>query len=136
MPSFFQWGVAAGMKKFAYGENYIVNGPLGSIHAEHDALMRFMKTVNYKRSLLKVDILVVRFSKSGVMGNSRPCKNCLQRMKKITEKSILNIRNIYYSTEGDQIMMERFDEMIDSPMTYICSGMRTRERAWKFCKKK
>lgn len=124
------------LQKLTFGENYIVNTPLGSIHAEHDVLIKYTKNIKYKDNK-KIDILVVRFSKSGIIGKSRPCKNCIQRMIKIKKKCIVDIRYIYYSIDENNIVRERLDDMIDSPLTYVSSGMRDRNKNnWTFGKYK
>jgi hypothetical protein len=55
----------------------------------------------------KVNIFVVRVTKSGITGNARPCQNCLQMMKD------LNVNKVYYSTGiDDEIICESVKNMI------------------------
>lgn len=81
---------------------------LNSIHAEHNAMRKFTKLTNYTRSHSpgdNVDIIVLRISRTGILGNSKPCRNCIMRMSKFE----YNIVNVYYSTGPDTIVRERFD---------------------------
>lgn len=90
---------------------------MASKHAEMDVLNKIYK----KRELPKVvDIFVVRFAKTGTLGESRPCYHCLMSLA----KSHLRIKYVYYSTTDGFIVREKFSTMIDSPLTYISSGAR------------
>jgi hypothetical protein len=60
-----------------------------------------------------IDILVVRFSRNGLLGNSRPCSTCQEWLSK-TNKSF-RIRYVYYSTDADTIVRERVDKIRSSP---------------------
>ena len=94
-----------------------------STHAEIDAIGKIM---NKKNKPKKLDIVVVRYTKSGELAESRPCYHCLCFM----EKSRLDIRNIYYSTSEGTIVKERLEEMKANPITCVSSGMRNL-KCWK-----
>lgn len=74
-----------------------------SVHAEANALLNYYgKNLQYdhaknkwlltKNKPKKIDILVMRFTRRGIIGNARPCHNCLKMMKD------LNVNKVYYST--------------------------------------
>lgn len=110
---------AGGAKKLAFGTNSndkFFHMP--SKHAEMDALRK----LNYKNLPRTVDIFVIRISKTGILGESRPCIDCLKMM----ERSGLNIKYIYYSTKDGTILRERFSKMFYSDSTYVSSGIRTK----------
>jgi len=103
-----------------------------SVHAEHKALLEFKKLVELKRNRSRgnnrkeipvVDIYSWRCSKTLVLGNARPCLNCLMRMKKAEDKLEIVIRFVYYSTSNG-FKKERFDQMLSSPLTHVSSGTR------------
>jgi hypothetical protein len=80
----------------------------------------------YKRFIRlgdKIDVFVVRLSKTGSLGFSRPCRNCLLRFT----KSPYQINNIYYSCDPDTIHCEKFKYMIDSPLTKMSSADRIKK---------
>lgn len=59
------------------------------------------------KKVKKVNIFVVRVTKNGIMGNARPCQNCLEMMKD------LNVNKVYYSTGiGDEVICESVKNMI------------------------
>jgi hypothetical protein len=104
----------------------LLNDATKSIHAEHDAMKKLNKINKFKRFLNegdKIDMLVVRMSKSGITGYSRPCRNCLLRL----EKSKYQINRIYYTVDEESITCEKFGEMYDSPLTKLSSGDRKKD---------
>jgi len=98
--------------------NYCRGNVCGSIHAEANALLNYygrkLQFDKYKNRwyLLyhkekKINIFVIRVIKNNIMGNARPCKNCLDMMKD------LNVNKVYYSTGiGDEIICESIKNMI------------------------
>ncbi len=108
----------AGAKKLAIGTNSNIKFEfMPSTHAEVDAIG---KIKNKRNKPKKLDIVVFRFTKSGVLTESRPCYHCLCFM----EKCSLDIRNIYYSTSEGTIVKEKLCDMKSNPITCISSGMR------------
>lgn len=94
-----------------------------STHAEMDALRKIYKMSSDKaKKYEKCDILVIRISKSGKLGQSRPCYHCLSTLSVCD----LKIRYIYYSTNEGTIIRERFDGMLDSDLTIVSTGWRKR----------
>lgn len=111
----------------AYGENTtrrcIGNRP--STHAEIDGLrkMRIQQSINPKIARSTFDIVVIRFSKTGKLGISRPCYHCLKSLN----ESDINIKYVYYSTgNGNEIVRETLNEMMNDDMAHISSGWRQR----------
>lgn len=112
-------------KYFTIGRNHKrkIDSQL-SVHAEHDCIVKFERKNKYTRNVSqkdKIDLICIRYSKSGKLGNSRPCMGCIKRMGKCS----FNIRNVYYSTSEGIITRERFDEM-DKQITFLSSGQRAR----------
>ena len=92
-------------KSLAYGENMYRahNTAYSSIHAEHNAILN-LPTLPKKHHLKKVDMIVIRTSKTGNLGMSRPCLNCLLRMRYMAPEKGYRVCNIIYSdTHGDVI---------------------------------
>jgi deoxycytidylate deaminase len=93
-----------------------------SIHAEHNAMYRFLRHNQDRRILRnrnKIDIMVIRLSKTSTIGYSRPCKNCIVRL---TNCRYLNINNIYYTDHDGSMKVESFSSMFNSPLTKLSSG--------------
>lgn len=113
--------------KIAFGINSNISFQyMPSRHAEMDALNKIKR----KRELPRyVDMFVIRISKNGSLGESRPCIHCIQML----EKSRLTIKHIYYSTNNGTIVREKFNNMKNSNIIHISSGMRTINRYRKYC---
>jgi hypothetical protein len=108
-------------KKVAFGSSEnIAYKHMPSKHAEIDAYNKIRK---YKNMPKKIDIFVIRLSRTGLLAASRPCYHCIDML----EKTGLNIIYIYYSNSSGEIVREIFKNMKSSDETYISSGVRTRE---------
>lgn len=90
-----------------------------SRHAEADAFNKIKTKKNMPRN---IDIFVIKITKSGQFGNSRPCKHCIDLMN----ISGFNIKYIYYSDNDGNIIKESFSHMKNSDDIYVSSGMRTK----------
>lgn len=81
----------------AYGYNHYlpVNSVHNSIHAEHDAINKL--PIRKNKKIEKVNLMVIRSSKTGVLGMSKPCEHCINTMRiKALDKGYY-ISKIYYS---------------------------------------
>lgn len=87
------------------------------MHAEHLSYLKLTKThcINKRTGY---DLMVLRLTKAGTLGYSRPCKECLMRLK----KSKININNVYYSMDDKTIGIEKFNSMADSSLTKSSGG--------------
>lgn len=105
----------------------LINHSTNSIHAEDAGMNKFNRINNHRRIINRsdtLDILVIRISRSGILGNSRPCRNCIRRLSKIGYK----IKHVYYTTNDGSIVREKFDQMLGSPLTRLSSGDRDRHK--------
>ena len=94
-----------------------------SKHAEIDALNKLHFRIHKKHKITHRDLLVIRMSKTGVLGNAKPCYHC---MKRLSSSTFVNIRYIYYSSNNGEIVRERFNDMLLNPTHFISSGFRKR----------
>lgn len=85
---------------------------LGTTHAEENAI-RKLPTLPRKSRLKKVDILVIRTSKQGRLGCSRPCMNCLWTMKNWLPEKGYTLATVYFSEDDGDISHMPFKKMID-----------------------
>jgi hypothetical protein len=95
-----------------------------STHAEMHMLYKINKNPKLSnRQNKKYDILVIRISKNGSLGMSRPCYHCI---KTLLANNNINIVNVYYSDNDGNIICEKLVNMADSELTVISSGWKTR----------
>jgi deoxycytidylate deaminase len=85
-----------------------------SIHAEHNALLKLLKLRERPKV---VDLISIRISKGGELGESRPCINCIEKL----QKSGIDIRNIFYSTNNKEIICMKF-RYIQISELHVASG--------------
>lgn len=104
------------------GENQILGQSsyfFMSTHAEIDALNK-LKSKKYMSTKTRFDLMVIRISKTGILGESRPCYHCLEKL----ENSGVKIHNVYYSTKNGLLTKEKFNTMKESKKTVYSSGYR------------
>jgi len=96
-----------------------------SVHAEEHALNKMNKINAINNGLLKIDILVLKYYSDGSLGNSKPCRNCLNRFKFVNNHTDILIKNIYYSNVLGDIVLEKFLKILVSSV-YVSSGHKTK----------
>ena len=97
-----------------------------STHAEMDVLRKIYKSSqipNTNKRIEKFDVLVIRLSKTGKIGSSRPCFHCISSMM---NTPIAKIQYVYYSTNDGKIVREKLDTMLESELTIVSTGWRAR----------
>jgi len=80
------------------------------IHAEVAAIKHMQRgryTRGKDRMRNEYDLYVIRLSRIGLLGESKPCINCIQRLR----ESGIKIRYVYYSTKNRDIVCEKFSQM-------------------------
>lgn len=104
----FYKGKLATMKKtkiLSYGVNKMAdsNGISTGTHAEHDALLKLIP-LKTKKKLQSINLLVIRVSIKNKLQCSKPCNNCIQKMKFLPESKGYQIKHIYYSDNSGNII--------------------------------
>jgi hypothetical protein len=86
-----------GVNKMPNSDNIIPGVPgVPGVHAEHDAILNLPPLKNKKR-LQSINLLVIRVSVKNKLQCSKPCNNCIQKMKFLPEIKGYKIKHIYYS---------------------------------------
>lgn len=105
----------------SYGENQY-NNPndpsCSSIHAEANAMKKLLPLPRQKK-LKKVDLLVIRVSKNGQYGNSKPCIHCILNLHKNLPDKGYSLRDVYYTDEHGKIVSIRFNELMYETTPHI-----------------
>lgn len=113
------------------GQNYpICSSAYSSIHAEHDALKKLLAIKSKEK---KVDLIVIRLSKTGILGPSKPCELCINRLNNVCKKKNIIINNVFYSSDSSNIENEKFCNLVSSDDKFKTSGERFKEKS-KFTK--
>ena len=93
---------------------------MSSTHAEVDLLRKLTRSHKYLTKK-RLDLIVVRYNKLGVLVESKPCKHCMD----ILNRSRFQFRYVYYSTSEGVIVKKLFSELLSQNL-FITRG----ERSW------
>ena len=85
-----------------------------STHAEIATLKNLKRCKNgknkyWEKGRLEIDILVLRISKTGKLGMSKPCDHCIQQLLDCTN---VRIKNVYYSNRQEGLTCVKFYNLV------------------------
>ena len=80
-----------------------------SIHAEIQSVVKYYKSKSINKN--KKALIVVKLSKTGIVGNSKCCLNCMRFLRNNLDN--LNLKRIYYSTLGGKLVELSRHNLID-----------------------
>ena len=94
---------------------------VGTCHLIGTATSGALKTAIH--NVKKLDLLVMRVTKMGEIGNARPCHNCLKMMKDI------GIKKVFYSTgEDENIVCEHVRNMVSIQSSSVTRFLNSKSR--------
>lgn len=76
-----------------------------TIHAECDAIRKLPSRKN--KSIKRINMLVIRTSKTGKLSMSKPCYNCIIKMMNDAPKKGYKIEWIYYTNDEGIVIKEK-----------------------------
>jgi cytidine deaminase len=119
--------VFVGTQIISCGMNYH-NSETSTVHAEQNAISKLPKRNSKK--LKRVNLLVVRTSKSGKLNNSRPCLHCIRSMTRTTPKYGYKIHHVYFSTNDGSIQKLKLSQLHLCKENHVSSFYRKRIRKY------
>eukprot|EP00734_Pompholyxophrys_sp_LG126_P000049 Pompholyxophrys_sp_v1_NODE_2_length_20472_cov_5.132586.p14 type:complete len:166 gc:universal NODE_2_length_20472_cov_5.132586:16446-15949(-) len=114
-----------GTQVLSCGMNYHVSES-STIHAEQSAISRLPRRRSKK--LKRINLLVVRTSKSGKLNNSRPCLHCINTMVSKTPVYGYKIHYVYFSTNDGSIQKTKLSDLHRCTENHVSSFYRRRIR--------
>ena len=121
-------------KELSIGINlYHSSGKNDSTHAEVSAILNLPLRERNKR-LYKINILVIRTSLSGKIGNSKPCFKCILNMLTLPQKRGYIIKNVYYSNENGEIIESTPQQLLDNGNYHVTRYYRNNNYQHKLLK--
>jgi hypothetical protein len=98
-----------------------------STHAELASFEKYCFKTNHSytkkpKRMPRVNILVIRLSRTNEIKHSRPCYHCIQTFQRLN----IIIDRVYYSDQSGNIVCEKFNDMKDSDKNKVTSGYRRR----------
>jgi len=115
----------------AYGFNYYLKSnkfPF-SLHSEINTINKYYKKKLNKNTIkCKKILLIFKVTKTGIIGNSRPCQNCVNFI--LNNYNNLNLNKIYYSYKENLLKELSKENLLYGDFT-ISSGFR---KSYRGCK--
>ncbi len=81
-----------------------------SVHAEIQSMVKYYKTKGINKN--KKALFVAKLSRTGIVGNSKCCLNCMRFIR--NNLTNLNLKRIYYSTKDGQLVKLTKEDLIDA----------------------
>lgn len=94
-----------------------------SIHAEHHAILN-LPPLPKKHHLKKIDMIVIRTSKTGLLGMSKPCINCVFKMYTMPKEKGYRICNVIYSDNNGGFVSTTLEKLLHDSEVYMSSFYR------------
>jgi len=94
-----------------------------TIHAEHDAINK-LPIIKNKKKLKKINILIIKTSPTGLLGNSKPCYHCIQKMLHLLPKRGYKMDDVYYTDKEGMIQKIKFNKLVHEKDVHISSYYR------------
>lgn len=104
--------MAAPFALLSYGENRYKPADSGSFHAEEQAVRNLPYQPRNKRPK-KVDLLVIRTSPTGTLGQSKPCTHCICVLQTMLPKKGYSLQNVYYTGTGGTLHETKLSYLIN-----------------------
>jgi len=79
---------------------------------------------NNQRRIFSIDVCVLRVSRTGKLGNSKPCLHCVKKMINMQSQGV-KINNIYYTDEDGEIVKTTLRKLYDTT-DHISRGNRAK----------
>lgn len=111
-----------------YGENHYQIG-YETTHAEMDVINKVSKKhvdKAKKRHKEVYNLIVIRVSKSKVIGNSKVCKNCLDNILLSSKRTGIKIKKIFYSNKSGNIIKSTPTRMLNDDDIFVSSFYNTK----------
>jgi cytidine deaminase len=89
-----------------------------TIHAEHSAINK-LKYLEKKKKLVKINILVIKISSTGLISMSKPCNHCINILQLIANKKGYYISNIFFSNNMRKIEKWSYTDLENDPEKHV-----------------
>ena len=118
---------------FYRGINSMANG--ATIHAEHSAINK-LKNRDKNKKLLKISILVIKISNTGLISMSKPCKHCIDNMQILANRKGYHIESVYFSNNLREIEEWAYIDLENDTCKHVTEYYKSDEEKYKRFRKK
>jgi cytidine deaminase len=89
-----------------------------TIHAEHCAINK-LKWLQKQKNYVKISVLVIKISSTGLISMSKPCQHCIDIMQLLANKKGYYISNIYFSNNLRKIEKWSYHDLEKDPSKHV-----------------
>ena len=82
-------------------------------HAEIDAILKLKTFPKGNKKLININLMVIRTTAMGKLGNSKPCYHCIQLMNKYAIKKGYLIKKVIYSNSDESLTITTHNFLIN-----------------------
>jgi cytidine deaminase len=110
----------------SYGENvHKCQNWKWTVHAEEKAIEN-LPALPRKKHLKPVDMIVIRTSKIGCFGNSKPCAHCISKMTYRLPDKGYRLDKIYYTDGDGKMTIQKFTNLQNEPHHHVSTFYKSR----------
>lgn len=107
----FLWVNISVLNVVSYGLNsYRPGTGRTTVHAEASAIQKL--PIRKNKKLKKINILVIKTSPTGKLGNSKPCYKCLMDLSSKPHLKGYRIDTVFYTNENGEIDSQKLKNLI------------------------
>ena len=92
-------------------------------HSEVNAILKLRYRREKLKKPIKISALVIRITRTGELGMSKPCAHCTISLFRLPRKFGYVITDIYYSDENGDIIKTSMNQLLEGPQ-HISRGNR------------
>ena len=111
-------GKQKGLNELSFGINHEVPNCTGTVHAERAAINKLPPRPPNKKPL-KVSLMVVRFTSSGKLGNSKCCTKCIHDMSILPLQKGYRITKVYYSDRDGNVVKSSIKQLENDKCKHV-----------------
>ena len=116
----FKGNIKRNFDVMSFGMNFKMEQPyVRTIHAEANALNKLPLRNNKK--LKPIHLCVIKTSKTGKLGNSKPCFHCISKLLEDAPKKGYRVEWIFYSKESGEIEKCKLNRFLETQGIFLSS---------------
>jgi hypothetical protein len=86
------------------------------IHSEVDAILKLKYRRDKLKHPIKISVLVVRITQTGILGMSKPCLHCVWALHKLPRRLGYVVSDVYYSDKNGEIVKTTMKSLLSGPL--------------------
>jgi len=101
-----------------------------TIHAEHSAINK-LKARDKNKKFLKINIVVIKISNTGLISMSKPCKHCIENMQILANRKGYYIDSVYFSNNSREMEKWTYSKLENEECKHVTEFYKNAEKLKK-----